>query len=165
MVTFWRGNYILHYCPLRSESTGYMFLWLTWISVWTKNGVVAEMKPVNVHAMWMGLEKNSHTRLSSLWPGKDFLPMATVSVISRLLEIFLVTASANDKFISTSDGVMTRKHIPHYRTFGEYPPDSLPSASDVGHWCGILGRELGPSGVSPNQNSRWKLAFSPLKHV
>ena len=29
----------------------------------------------------------------------------------------------------------------------------------------ILGRELGPSGVSPNQNSRWKLAFSPLKHV
>ena len=30
------------------------FLWLTWISVWTKNGVAAEMKPVNVHAMWMG---------------------------------------------------------------------------------------------------------------
>ena len=29
----------------------------------------------------------------------------------------------------------------------------------------ILGRELGPSGVSPNQHSRWKLAFSPLKHV
>ena len=29
----------------------------------------------------------------------------------------------------------------------------------------ILGRELGPSGVSPNQRSRWKLAFSPLKHV
>ena len=29
----------------------------------------------------------------------------------------------------------------------------------------ILGRELGPSGVSPYQNSRWKLAFSPLKHV
>ena len=29
----------------------------------------------------------------------------------------------------------------------------------------ILGRELGPGGVSPNQNSRWKLAFSPLKHV
>ena len=29
----------------------------------------------------------------------------------------------------------------------------------------ILGRELGPSGVSPIQSSRWKLAFSPLKHV
>ena len=29
----------------------------------------------------------------------------------------------------------------------------------------ILGRELGPSGVSPNQRSRWKHAFSPLKHV
>ena len=29
----------------------------------------------------------------------------------------------------------------------------------------ILGRELGPSGVSPNQRSRWKLAFSPLKYV
>ena len=26
----------------------------------------------------------------------------------------------------------------------------------------ILGRELGPSRVSPNQRSRWKLAFSPL---
>ena len=30
---------------------------------------------------------------------------------------------------------------------------------------GILGRELGPSGVSPNQRSRWKHAFSPLRHV
>ena len=30
---------------------------------------------------------------------------------------------------------------------------------------GISGRELGPSGVSPNQRSRWKHAFSPLKHV
>ena len=29
----------------------------------------------------------------------------------------------------------------------------------------ILGRKLGPSGVSPNQRSRWKHAFSPLKHV
>ena len=29
----------------------------------------------------------------------------------------------------------------------------------------ILGRELGPGGVFPNQRSRWKLAFSPLKHV
>ena len=29
----------------------------------------------------------------------------------------------------------------------------------------ILGRELSPGGVSPNQSSRWKLAFSPLKHV
>ena len=29
----------------------------------------------------------------------------------------------------------------------------------------ILGRELGPSGVSPNQSSRWKLAFSLLKHL
>ena len=29
----------------------------------------------------------------------------------------------------------------------------------------ILGRELGPSGASPNQRSRWKHAFSPLKHV
>ena len=29
----------------------------------------------------------------------------------------------------------------------------------------ILGRELGPSGVSPNQRSRWKHASSPLKHV
>ena len=29
----------------------------------------------------------------------------------------------------------------------------------------ILGRELGPGGVSPNQRSRWKLAFSLLKHV
>ena len=29
----------------------------------------------------------------------------------------------------------------------------------------ILGRELGPSGDSPNQRSRWKHAFSPLKHV
>ena len=29
----------------------------------------------------------------------------------------------------------------------------------------ILGRELGPGGVSPNQRSRWKHAFSPLKHV
>ena len=29
----------------------------------------------------------------------------------------------------------------------------------------ILGRELGSSGVSPNQPSRWKHAFSPLKHV
>ena len=29
----------------------------------------------------------------------------------------------------------------------------------------ILGRELGPSGVSRNQCSRWKHAFSPLKHV
>ena len=29
----------------------------------------------------------------------------------------------------------------------------------------ILGRELGPSGVSPHQRSRWKLAFLPLKHV
>ena len=30
---------------------------------------------------------------------------------------------------------------------------------------GILGRELDPSGVSPNERSRWKQAFSPLKHV
>ena len=29
----------------------------------------------------------------------------------------------------------------------------------------ILGRELGPSGGSPNQRSQWKVAFSPLKHV
>ena len=29
----------------------------------------------------------------------------------------------------------------------------------------ILGRELGPGGVSPNQRARWKHAFSPLKHV
>ena len=29
----------------------------------------------------------------------------------------------------------------------------------------ILGRELDPSGVSPNERSRWKQAFSPLKHV
>ena len=29
----------------------------------------------------------------------------------------------------------------------------------------ILGRELGPSGVSTNQRSRWKHAFSPLKHI
>ena len=29
----------------------------------------------------------------------------------------------------------------------------------------ILGRELCPSGDSPNQRSRWKHAFSPLKHV
>ena len=29
----------------------------------------------------------------------------------------------------------------------------------------ILGRELDPCGVSPNQRSRWKHAFSPLKHV
>ena len=29
----------------------------------------------------------------------------------------------------------------------------------------ILDRELGPSGVSPNQSSRWKHAFSLLKHV
>ena len=29
----------------------------------------------------------------------------------------------------------------------------------------ILGRELGPSGGSPNQSSRWKFAFSPPKHV
>ena len=29
----------------------------------------------------------------------------------------------------------------------------------------ILGRELGPSGVSLNQRSRWKHAFSLLKHV
>ena len=29
----------------------------------------------------------------------------------------------------------------------------------------IIGRELGPSGVSRNQRSRWKHAFSPLKHV
>ena len=28
----------------------------------------------------------------------------------------------------------------------------------------ILGRELGPSGVSPNQRSRWKLVISLLKH-
>ena len=32
-------------------------------------------------------------------------------------------------------------------------------------WICILGRELGPSGVSPNQIPQWKLAFSPLKHV
>ena len=31
--------------------------------------------------------------------------------------------------------------------------------------CAILGHELGPSGVSPNQRSLWKLAFSTLKHV
>ena len=24
---------------------------------------------------------------------------------------------------------------------------------------------IGPSGVSPNQHSRWKIAFSPLNHV
>ena len=88
------------------------------------------------------VKKKRGTRLSSLWLRMDFLPMATVSAISRLLEIFLITASANDKFISTCDGVMTRKHIPHYRTFGEYPPDSLPSASDVGHWCGFLSSTL-----------------------
>ena len=35
----------------------------------------------------------------------------------------------------------------------------------IGSAFKILGRELGPSGVSPNQLSRWKLAFSPLKHV
>ena len=29
----------------------------------------------------------------------------------------------------------------------------------------ILGREVGPSGVSPNQHSQWKHAFSSLKHV
>ena len=29
----------------------------------------------------------------------------------------------------------------------------------------ILGRDIGPSGVSPIQRSRWKFAFSPLKHV
>ena len=43
------------------------------------------------------------------------------------------------------------------------------SASE--RWCYIvmsaliLGGKLGPSGVSPNQRSRWKHAFSPLKHV
>ena len=43
---------------------------------------------------------------------------------------------------------------------------SISSLSIGGHMdtC-ILGRELGPSGVSPNQRSRWKHAFSPLKHV
>ena len=30
------------------------------------------------------------------------------------------------------------------------------------HPSNILGRLLGPSGVSPNQRSRWKHAFSPL---
>ena len=42
------------------------------------------------------------------------------------------------------------------------PPRS--KHDDVIKW-NILGRELGPSGVSPNQRSRWKHAFSPLKHV
>ena len=31
--------------------------------------------------------------------------------------------------------------------------------------CVILDCELGPSGVSPNQRSRWKHAFSPLKYI
>ena len=33
------------------------------------------------------------------------------------------------------------------------------------HNADILGRELGPSEVFPNQRSRWKRASSPLKHV
>ena len=33
------------------------------------------------------------------------------------------------------------------------------------YFIDIFGRELGPSGVSPNQRSRWKHTFSPLKHV
>ena len=36
--------------------------------------------------------------------------------------------------------------------------------SELTDMC-ILDRELGPSGVSRNQRSRWKHAFSPLKHV
>ena len=40
-----------------------------------------------------------------------------------------------------------------------YPPFNFVEAE------GILSRELGPSGVSPNQRSRWKHVFSPLKHV
>ena len=43
-----------------------------------------------------------------------------------------------------------------------WPIDVFPAPS---HPSQILGRELGPSGVSPHQRSRWKHAFSPLKHV
>ena len=32
------------------------------------------------------------------------------------------------------------------------------------HITGIISQQLGLSEVSPNQRSRWKLAFSPLKH-
>ena len=37
--------------------------------------------------------------------------------------------------------------------------------SELHAFLGILGRELGPCGVSLNQRSRWKHASSPLKHV
>ena len=47
-----------------------------------------------------------------------------------------------------------------YKTWGYYSKfDPTTSMGD------ILGRELGPSGVSPNQRSRWKHALSLLKHV
>ena len=36
---------------------------------------------------------------------------------------------------------------------------------DISLRARILGREVGPSEVSPNQRSRWKHAFSLLKHV
>ena len=49
----------------------------------------------------------------------------------------------------------------------KYMGNTLQIANTIGsmsieYRSNYLGRELGPSGVSPNQNSRWKLAFSPL---
>ena len=90
-------------------------------------------------------------------------------------------------------GVATKRHTPlyhprkiYYRSYKNFDDekfaDDIASApfhvaeifDDVDYMSSyvskllgniILGRELGPSGVSPNQRSRWKLAFSPLKHV
>ena len=53
-------------------------------------------------------------------------------------------------------------------TFGPKGPiNNFPALVHIKDWRRtgdkpILGRELGPSGVSPNERSRWKLAFSPL---
>ena len=58
--------------------------------------------------------------------------------------------------------------IPHYYVGCNYlsMPEIPASGTKVGclMWA-ILGHELGPGGISPNQRSRWKHAFSLLKHV
>ena len=60
----------------------------------------------------------------------------------------------------------TKPKLPHPAS---YPLKTLKGNQQLLTTCilrmHILGRELGPSAVFPNQSSRWKLAFLLLKHV
>ena len=60
--------------------------------------------------------------------------------------------------------ITTRRSMIDVRKKSDFSRKNRTTGSP-GHVRQILGRELDPGGVSPNQRSRWKHAFSPLKHV